>query len=68
MYCVDGTCTVDLISQPGGEKLEMRLDCPSCQFSQVSLQTLQTCNIYKDLEFDEGKKHEYDKQSETHLL
>ena len=50
-------CTLELEIQSGGTKYQLFLDCPSCQFNEISLDPTQTCKFHEDLEFDNGRHH-----------
>lgn len=47
-------CTLELELQGGVTRYQLFLDCPSCQFNEISLEPLTICNIHEDLEFDNG--------------
>lgn len=52
---IGGTCTLQLRVQIRRARLEMLLDCPSCQFSELVMEAVETCDIYSDLGLDNGK-------------
>ena len=41
--------------QEGG-KLELNLECPSCQFEDTTLDATNMCDDFSDLDLDSGRK------------
>ena len=57
MITTGGTCTLEFQLQRGeNTKLDMSLDCLSCHFPNIPLDLMGMCDLYSDIDFENGKK------------